>query len=380
MDEKNSIKTTKTSKGRNSSIELLRIILMMQIIFLHVSDYGDYASNAIWIEGRTELAFWFIWLLCRCPVYLFIVITGYFMSGSTKDFNGRRFLKCYLPMLFYSISIPVLYGAARPGSLTNIDYIRGFFPILSRTWYFMTLYVLILVLSPYLNRMVKGLSKKEFLILIGICFFVFSIWQPFSQLEPFKQVVGISKIISTQKGKSLYDFIYMYLLGAFMRKYHFLSDSKNKNLRLNNPILYLGLFLALGIIDVILVYNYPDNNIVKTIGYNDNPLVVLQCITLFRFFEKLDLSKFEKLGTVINYISAGNLGIYMIHEHPLIRSLIWNELVDMDNLEFYAKGHYFFKIFLIIIIIYAACWTLDWIRRMIWKGIVIVYRKSANIE
>ena len=174
---------------RNPSIELLRILMMLQIIFLHVSDYGQYSDIAQEMEGRTELTYWIIWLMCRCPVYMFVIITGYFISTEKKFFDFKKIVKCYLPMLFYSISIPVIYGILMPGSVNTDQYIKAFLPFLSRTWYFMTLYLLILIISPFLNKMVENLTRTQFLYLICICFFLFSIWQPISMLEPFEGII-----------------------------------------------------------------------------------------------------------------------------------------------------------------------------------------------
>ena len=357
---------TKTKK-RNANIELLRIIMMMQIIFLHISDYGDYSDIAKRIEGHTELLYWILWLMCRCPVFVFVVIMGYFLSTSKPEFNIKRLLKCYLPMLFYSLSITFACGIYKPGVLSTEHYIKAFLPFLSRTWYFMTLYLLVLILSPYLNRMIQGLDRKHFLILIGICFCLFSIWQPLSMLEPFDEIIGIKKILSTQGGKSLYDFIYMYLLGAFLRRYHLFRthDNTPDDSIWSKPYLYLLGFLGLGFLNVIIVYTYPDMGIENVIGYNDNPLVVLQCICIFRTFEKMNLTKFPQISSVINYISAGNLGVYMIHEHPFIRPFIWEKIFNTDNITFYTEGHYLLNFLLIIILVYSFCWMIDWFRRMI---------------
>ena len=354
------------STSRNSSIELLRILMMLQIIFLHVSDYGEYTDIASEMKGRVELTYWVIWLMCRCPVYVFVIIMGYFLSETKTDFNRKRLLKCYLPMYFYSVSIPLIYGLFRPDQVARSQYIKAFIPFLSRTWYFMTLYLLVLILSPYLNKMLRHLDRKEFLILIGICFCVFSIWQPLSVLEPFDRIIGTKKIFSTQGGKSLYDFIYMYFLGAYMRRYHIFRSHENddKKNMWNNPLTYLAGFLLLGLINVIIVYKYPDKGIESVVGYNDNPLVVLQCTCLFRFFEKLDISRWPNICKIINFISAGNLGIYMIHEHPLIRKLIWGEIFDINNVAFYSQKWYLVKIIIIIIIIYSVCWMIDFLRRL----------------
>lgn len=360
-----------TKKKRNSSIELLRIIMMLQIIFLHVSAYGDYSDIATQLRGRIELTYWVVWLMCRCPVYIFVIIMGYYLSETKTDFNRSRLLKCYLPMYFYSLAIPILWAIFRPGELDKVTIYKAFLPFLSRTWYFMTLYLLVLLISPFLNKMLRHLDRKEFLYLIGLCFFMFSIWQPLSLISPFDEVIGLQKILSTQGGKSLYDFIYMYILGAYMRRFHIFKshEDDDKYDLWNNPITYLTGFLLLGLVNVFIVYEYPDNGIVSVVAYNDNPLVVLQCTCLFRFFEKLDISRYERLCTVINFISAGNLGIYMIHEHPLVRRLIWNEIFTIDNINFYSQKFYLIKIFAIILITYVVCWSIDWVRRLIFDGV-----------
>ena len=378
MGKKKHTKTEKTNvtekavtKRRNSNIELLRILMMLQIIFLHISEYGEYAGIAKKLGGKTEQIYWLVWLMNRCPVFIFVIITGYFLSTSGTEFNVKRLLKTYIPMLFYSMTIPVIYGLIRPHTVSSSQYIRSFFPFFSRTWYFMTLYLLVIILSPYLNRALENLNRTYFLILIGICFMLFSVWQPLSMLEPFEGIIGIKKILSTEGGKSLYDFIYMYILGAFLRRYHLFEKHENipEKSIWNNPLIYLLGFILMGILDVLIVNIYPDSGIEKIITFNDNPIVVLQCVLLFRTFEKLDLSRFQKIGNVINYISAGNFGVYMIHEHPLIRSFIWDDIFRTDDISFYNESAYLAKFILIILAVYAGCWIIDWVRRMIWLGI-----------
>ena len=158
----------------------------------------------------------------------------------------------------------------------------------------------------------------------------------------------------------------MYLLGGFLRKHHIFKkheDASDTSIW-QKPWPYLIGFIGLGLLNVLLVYIYPNDSIVSIVGYNDNPLAVLQCICIFRTFEKMDLSKYEKIGTVINYISAGNLGIYMIHEHPIIRPFIWHKILHMDNPDFYSSKIYLLKFVVIILLVYSVCWIIDWFRRM----------------
>ena len=90
---------------RQSGIELLRIIAMIQIIFLHAYQYGllhDASKAAGDIDG---ILVTFVWSLCRTPVDVFIMISGYFMITSQFDIKKtiRRGGKIYGAMIFYSI-------------------------------------------------------------------------------------------------------------------------------------------------------------------------------------------------------------------------------------------------------------------------------------
>ena len=348
--------TEKLNK-RNSSIELLRIIMMLQVIFLHVCTYGGYYKQALALGGGHTLFFWIIWLLSRCPVYMFIIIMGYFMSESDVSTQRKRILKVYIPMWTYAVGISLAVFLTKSVEMGKRDYVRAFFPALSRTWYFMTLYLILLVLSPYLNKLIHAMTKKEFLGLLGILFFIFSIWNLAAHMKPFDAVIGSEKVFETEEGKSLYDFIFMYFLGAFLRRYEFRKKGALPSWR---NWMNLIVFLLLGFLDTALLYVFPEFR--SVIGYNDNPLVVLQCIFLFRFFSNIEFhSRF------INVLGGCNLGIYMLHEHPLLRKLIWNQRIHMNTPEFYGSSIYILKILAIILGIYSVCCIIEWLRQQIMR-------------
>ena len=135
-------------KERNSSIELLRIIMMLQIIFLHICEYGEYMDNAEKLGGLHRLLAWFLWLISRCPVFMFIIIMGYFMIYADKKHTVRRILKVYIPMYFYSVFIPVSLVLTGLVQIDKNEIVRAYFPMLSRTWDFMTLYLMVIIFSP----------------------------------------------------------------------------------------------------------------------------------------------------------------------------------------------------------------------------------------
>ena len=74
------------SKQRNSSIELLRIISMVMIMFYHFSIHGhfDFATASVSVS---RLWLNFISMGGKIGVDLFVLISGYYLISDTKSLN-----------------------------------------------------------------------------------------------------------------------------------------------------------------------------------------------------------------------------------------------------------------------------------------------------
>lgn len=358
------------TKERESGIELLRIILMLQVIYLHISNFGEFGSiNHAW-GGWHELIYWINQTFCRCPVYVFMIISGYFSvtSQSTMTNVWKKAGKVYFPMIFYSIVLTLVLCISGVADFSGYNIIKSFFPVTSRTWYFMTVYLLVLVLSPAVNAALNRLSKRDFQILLCVLFFLFSIWQVLAYFEPFSKIISIDSVMETKKGRGLYGFLFMYIIGAYIRL-HTKREEKT-------AWKYLAFFAGFAVFDIILVYVLRDvpvlGNYVKIVNYNNAPVAILQGVMLFMFFRTL---RFK--SKVINRISNHNLGVYMVHEHWLVRTVIWDKIfVATQNPIFYSSPFYLFKVYGIILVIYVSCWTIDLARGYIFEGIKKVFSKK----
>ena len=345
-------------KTRKSGIELLRIILMLQVIFLHVCTKGKYSSFARGHLGpRNELFYWCIWLMSRCPVYLYFIISGYFSVTSNKtlgDIKGKL-TKTYTAMLFYSILLPLTGWIFRWWEMTPKVVAMMLFPNITRVWYFMTLYLIVLFLSPYLNSCLTKLSKKDYLALLAVLMVILSILPMLTRFEPFASVVNLEQIVSTDGGKSLYGMIFMYILGGYLRL-HVKTHERAQ-------IKYLIFFFILLGINVVSRYRVP--GYAKTAGTFDNCFIILQGVCLLLYFRDMQFQ-----SKWINRIAALNLGVYMIHEHLQFRWIIWNDIFPVtQSKSFYMTWKYPFKILLICIAIFAGCAFIEQIRLWIFAGV-----------
>lgn len=85
--------------------------------------------------------------------------------------------------------------------------------------------------------------------------------------------------------------------------------------------------------------------------YN-SPTILLASIALFIFFLNLKINS-DKIKNLIQYIAPSTLGVYLIHEHPLIRSQLWYHWIHVKSL---ASSPYFILHFIITILGIFAIW------------------------
>lgn len=387
---------------RKSGIELLRIICMLMIIVLHAYTYGglNQLSNAQ--GGSFETTSDFIWSFFRTPVNVFMIITGYFMSKDVLDFKKsyRRIPKVYATMLFYSILLTltalIIYSQdsfyippETTDTLTSADklelgviedfspkyltysIIKMFFPLLSKQWYFLTNYVIILLLSPFINKVLAEIDKKQFKILLGLLFIFLSIYPTISKMGGLKEIFSTNKVLPIEQGKSMISFLFMFIIGAYLKR--FVKDDEKLHFK------YLGYFVGLCIIDFSLYYFLNDVMLNKVGLYNgsvfgqfSNPFVILESVCIFLFFRG-----FQFKSKVINYIAGTTIGIYAIHEHPLIRGFIWshNELGDIN---LYNNIGGILYVIATILEIFIICSVIDIARQGIFTGVTTLVRKIKS--
>ena len=318
---------------RQSGIELLRIIAMIQIIFLHAYTYGLLHDASKAAGDIDSILVTFVWSFCRTPVDVFIMISGYFMITSHFDIKKtiRRGGKIYGAMIFYSIILSIIFFISDP-SLININsVIKAFTPLMSRTWYFLSNYLIILLLSPFLNKMLASLSKKHYLYFMGIVFVAVSLWSTLATINGINNVISINKILDPYMGKSLGGFLLMYIIGGYLRLF-----VKQKPLEKRKPnFRYLGIFVGLCVLDFVLAAIFPQYN--------------------------------------------PAFGIYAIHENPYVRDCLWN-VANFGNKHLYDTLIYIPIVIITVLLIFAGCCVIELLRLKLFEfvGNKINARKSIT--
>ena len=92
--------------------------------------------------------------------------------------------------------------------------------------------------------------------------------------------------------------------------------------------------------------------------YN-SPSVLLASLALFVFFLRLEISS-ERIKRCIQRIAPLSFGVYLIHEHPFIRSQLWGHWIHLKPL--YASPYFLLHFVSTVLLVFLICILLDKVR------------------
>ena len=305
------------SQKRLTNIEWLRIVAMVMILFSHFSTHGlgGVLANS---GGGISLLFNRFWLdvttTGNIGNALFMIISGYFLCTS-KQVRVSRLFRIIIEVFTYSVVIYVLFTLFWGEKMfSKTDLFIALTPLIHKTnWYF-SAYVLIYIFHPFINRLIEGISMKELRNLILVMVIVWSVIPTFFMVE-----FNRSDFIL---------FTMLYLIGAYIRLYPTELILKNYKKILCVSII-LWLFIAsLAFLNVPHLYAY-----LKLLYLNGSPLVIILSISLFLYF--IDLK--TKDSKIVKTIAGCMGGVYLLHDNPYMRSILYT---DIFNIEKYVYSCY----------------------------------------
>jgi surface polysaccharide O-acyltransferase-like enzyme len=360
-------------KKRDSGIELLRIFAMLMVIGVHIFVYGGYFDTAREQSGIVWSSAYFMRLFFRPAVNIFIIITGYFMVHSPFDLKKsyRRVLSVYGTILFYSVLLSIIVLANRTVFETEytVSVIIGkmLLPLLSQEWYFLTGYILLCLFAPFINISLQKITKQEYQILLIVTTVVMSLWLCLANLDPFWDVLRDSGYDGLFKGKNVFSFIYIYLVGGYIGLYG--------KTRKTPQFLYLfGAFFCV-VVNYLIWTRFDD-----LLAYEDvamsyaNPLVVLTAVFALSFFK--DVHFYSK---VVNIIASTTIGIYALHELEYMRDLIWSKF-DFSKMDCSNLTTNLIRIAAIMMFIFLAGAMIELARQLLFMGIGKAVKKAFPVN
>lgn len=332
-------------KKRDANLDLLRIVSMLLIIFLHSIDHSGVLEQA---EVSSSLVYFYVrftYALCQVCVNCYVMLSGYYLVHS--KFRLQKLAALWMETVFYSFVLKLLFMFTGQEAISVGSLISCFFPIITGRYWFITIYVGMYLVSPFLNKLIHAMNQKEHAIL-NICLFVlFSLW---SSLYP--SIAGMN----SGGGWSLAWFVVLYLAAAWFRLYY---TPKHKPVILLEIFLLIPLLMAVGQVAAKAVGIGIVQNIISNWFRYDSAPTYLMTIVLFTAFLNIQI-KCDRVSKTICSVAPLTLGVYLIHDHANVSPWLW----EMLNLPGKMCSTWFPLIQLgCVIAIFVACCVINAVRK-----------------
>lgn len=320
----NLFKVNTDSLNRKSNFELLRIISMVLIIAHHIAVHSGF-----YFENNTLNKLWVLYLNIggKIGVNIFVLISGYFLIN-TEKLKFSKIFKLWLQIFFYSIIFYIISIIINPDSFTFGNLFFAHLPILTNSWWFASTYFILFLMSPYINILLKHLSKKQYLIMLA---FLTVLWS----------VIPTILNVNVQSNSLLW-FIYLYSVAGYVRLH--LKDEKNK------PWMYLiAGYVTLNVFYILTIFT-------KDFFAIEQLPTLIVSLSLFLAFRKINMPNIK----IINLIASTTFGIYLIHDNNFLRYIIWQDI--FKNYSYETNNLLMPYTILQIILVFTVCSIIEFIR------------------
>lgn len=373
---------TKHSYG----IDLLRIIAMLMVLFLHVLGQGGvypYAGTAEVLESQpyNYPVAWLMETAAFGAVNLFALISGY--TGCYSKLKTGKFLKLYALVAFWGVlmvaaidRLPEIFeglnrllGTCLPGientfgevTITEDSYIQALLPVQYRQYWYFGAYLLMFFATPLLNAGIQKMDKGELIRLnIGIVV-ILSVFPTLCNDDLFYTGYGYTGLW----------LIALYLIGGTIRRYP-LKWRIPKGCWLIGYV--LGTLGAWGCF--MLVRNHlslhPEDTEAALFQYTaiqyTSPFILFGAICLLLFASQV---QFENRGIcgVLKFVAPATFAVYIIHVQPIFWEyyMLWR----FKSLAFLPTLQMVGGVILAVLMLFTLCILLERIRMLLFRLLYI---------
>lgn len=345
-------------KKRQPNFEVMRVIAMLSIVMFHALTHGshDFGTEEQYLHFSAEkwgvlnfavsevlLAF------VSMAVDLYVLTTGYFLCTSTR-MQWQKILVVWLQVFVYSLLIGLAFNGV--SDLTALK--QALLPVKYNSYWFATQYLALLALAPFLAIIVNRLERRAFVVLLVVMYLM--------QLDLFGLPYGF--LWGDGHGGKLWLFVTLFFTGGYIRKFPLG--------RLSSVGFSAKVFLA-AFIAVLLYYTVRDIMPVLTagttfyqrIGSSPNHSFSFILATLFFILIKNVELKDSRLVRSIVAIAPYTFGVYLLHDNPYVRRLLWFQ--DFDETLFCNEAYFLPVITAYSLVIFAVGIVVDKVRTELFR-------------
>lgn len=331
--------TPSHEKVRNSNFEVLRILSMLLVVLAHACTYGgfEYAFSGY----RMNRLFVEMGWLGNLGVAVYVIISGYFLSGKPAGIPAMS--RLFSQVWFYSMGLFLLFRLGFGVEYSGEALLKVLFPTVFSEYWFFTVYIILAFLSPYLNMLTESMNRKVFQRLLAGLLLLWS-------------------VIPLLTGQHMYgaevpQFVMLYLLGAWFRRN---PDGLLCRAAVRWSLIFgaAAVLLASSVLADYCGAENPKMAVLAEALYSRGSPAILTC-AVGLFAQALYRKPFSSRW--INTLSGCTFGVYLIHENPAVRRVLWSELCG--HVKYYASASLIPRMLLSVVSIFLICAAVEFLRQ-----------------
>lgn len=334
-------------RERKSNIELLRIVLILMIIILHYfnADMGGVLGHTI--PGSINYySSHLLESMSIVAVNVFVLITGYF-SYKKEQVKVSKAINLVVIMIFWGLLLSLLTVLILQPRRIDVGVIEDIIKSATNQW-FVVIYSILYLLIPFLNKVINNINKNSYKWLLGIGLFFFYIWPSF-----------YTKVTLNDGGYGIINFVYLYLIGAYIRKYHQNDKSIIKSL-----LVYLLCALIVTVFSFKFGRAWDYCFVFNLIG----------SIALFELFRSINI----KHSKLINQLATYTFAVYLIDVNEFFNKFLYRTLFHSNH--YWNNNGMILNLIISVIGIYIICIILEFLRRLIFGRVFDWFVNKIKLE
>lgn len=301
-------------KKRETNIDVLRIICVCMIVVAHTCNMGGTVSiDDVMLSGTLNgFIGRFLFVTTLCGVNTFVLISGYYLCS--QEFRLRKVTTIWIETAFYSVLLYLLFTLYKGNRITLSNLAKSVLCITQEQYWFVSEYILLLLVSPILNLWITKLGKEEY---VRCCLIIFVVTTVIPNLPIYSY-----DILQIKRGFSFTWFCVLYFYAGYFRRFVPKVCKKQK-------LMLPAFFSCVVFGTVVLVLNYlvPATVYLGTYTvYNSIP-ILLCTFFLFQYFRGIEIEN-KNVVRVVNLASPLCFAVYLIHHNKNLKSMLW-DVVDV---------------------------------------------------
>ena len=296
----------------NYGLDVQRALAMLFVVLYHAPLYIPVLHDGADV-GANRFLFILLKSVTSVCVDCFWLLTGYLVSRSSS-FRSKALLSLWGWTLAYSwMALALAFAVGRPPE--GAELFRYVFPILGGRYWLISVYVVLMILAPFLNVALSAFDRRRCLVLLAIFFVTFSVL-PSLHVE-FLEI----------NHHSVPWAVVMYLAGAFLRL-HAPAEPGRSGRRL---LAYLTC-VAAGVVCLVanVIWRKHFGTRLFEYDYCTFPMTALSALCLFRLCEGLTLSAKDGVARLAAACAPYAIGVYLFHDTPIVRHYLWPMVSGSD--------------------------------------------------